>query len=50
MSSLGYKNDTEDDEEDMSLSITSLEDDDDEPSTEIPFAENKEVGHQPPIM
>ncbi|XP_024282076.1 serine/threonine-protein kinase D3 isoform X1 [Oncorhynchus tshawytscha] len=50
VSSLGYKNDTEDDEEDMSLSLTSLEDDDDELSTEVPFAENKEVGHQPPII
>ncbi|XP_045068626.1 serine/threonine-protein kinase D3-like isoform X1 [Coregonus clupeaformis] len=46
VSSLGYKDDTE---EDMSCSITSLEDHDDEPSTEDPFAEIKEVGHQPPI-
>ncbi|XP_045078326.1 serine/threonine-protein kinase D3 [Coregonus clupeaformis] len=45
VSSLGYKNETEDDEEDMSLSITSLEDYDDKPSTEDPFAENK-----PPII
>ncbi|CAB1345443.1 unnamed protein product [Coregonus sp. 'balchen'] len=46
VSSLGYKDDTE---EDMSCSMTSLEDHDDEPSTEDPFAEIKEVGHQPPI-
>ncbi|XP_045556451.1 serine/threonine-protein kinase D3 isoform X2 [Salmo salar] len=47
VSSLGYNDDTE--EEDMRCSMTSLEDHDDEPSTEDPFAEIKEVGHQPPI-